>query len=317
MGIKIFADAASNLFREIRQSKGLDIKVMNMHLMLGDKEFNCYDDEFDINEFANNYYKSIGEGVKASTSLIPPAQYVEAFEEEIKKGNKVICFTMAKGISGTYSSACIARDEVNEKYDEEKVYVVDSVNAGLGEGMQAIHAAELVKEGKDFDYIKNEAEAFKMRIRSEFTVDDIRYLLKTGRVSKFLSKFANLLKIKIMLKNGDDSKIAFAGSVIGRKSAIKRLAKLVDEKIDRSIDQTVYLTHCACEEDAKKVVELLNECGITKIETYQYDFISGAHIGPNSLAVFYLMKQEEKKSLLQRIIRRKSSKEDEKEEKAD
>ena len=77
----------------------------------------------------------------------------------------------------------------------------------------------------------------------------------------------------------------------------------------------MYLTDC--EEDAKKVVELLNECGITKIETYQYDFISGAHIGPNSLAVFYLMKQEEKKSLLQRIIRRKSSKEDEKEEKAD
>ena len=125
MGIKIFADAASNLFREIRQSKGLDIKVMNMHLMLADKEFNCYDDEFDINEFANNYYKSIGEGVKARTSLIPPAQYVEAFEEEIKKGNKVICFTMAKGISGTYQSAFVAAQEVNEEYKEEIINLIE------------------------------------------------------------------------------------------------------------------------------------------------------------------------------------------------
>ena len=149
MGIKIFADAASNLFREIRQQKGLDIKVMNMHLTLGDKEFNCYDDEFDTEEFANNYYKSIGEGVLARTSLVPPMQYIEAFEEEIKKGNKVICFTMAKGISGTYNSACLARDLVNEKYEEKNqhaliplVHDIVAINGAMsrlaGEGEEAV-----------------------------------------------------------------------------------------------------------------------------------------------------------------------------------
>ena len=305
MGIKVFADAASNLYTALLKEKNLDIKVMNMHLMLGDKEYNCYDDEFNMDEFSKEYYKKIEEGVQARTSLIPPAQFIEEFEKEIAKGNKIICFTMAKGISGTYNSACIARDEVNEKYGEEKVYVVDSVNAGLGEGMQAIHAYELVKEGKDFDFIKQEAEVFKTRIRSEFTVDNIKYLLKTGRVSKFLSKFVNLLKIKIMLKNGDDSKIAFAGSVIGRKSSIKKLVKLVDEKIDRNIEQTVYLTHCDCLDEVNILKDMLIEVGVKNIEIYPYDLISGAHIGPRSIAVFYLMKHEEKKSLIQRIIKRK------------
>ena len=153
MGIKIIADAASNLFGSILKEKNLDIKVMSLHLTVGDKEYLCYDDEIDIKEFSKSYYEQIAEGAEVKTSLVGPGQFEEVFKEEIKRGNKVICFTMAKGISGTYNSACVARDTVNEETKEESVVVIDSMTAGFGEGLQAIRAYELVLEGKSFEEI--------------------------------------------------------------------------------------------------------------------------------------------------------------------
>ena len=292
MAVKIICDAASNLFPEILKEKNLDIKVMNMHLTVGDQEYNCYDEDIDIKEFSKTYYQKIGEGVKVSTSLVNPDEFLKEFEKEVGNGNEVVCFTMAKGISGTYQSALIAANEINEKYGEEKVHVVDSMTAGLGEGLQAIHACELANLGKTFKFIKKEAEHYKLYVRSDFTVDNIKYLIKTGRAAKYLAKFINLLKVKVLLKHNEESKIAFAGSVIGKKNSIKKLAKIVDDKVDRSFDQIIYITHCDVIDDALKLKQYLEEFGLHNIEIYEYDLISGAHIGPGSLAVFYVSEEE-------------------------
>ena len=291
MGIKIIADAASNLFGSILKEKNLDIKVMSLHLTVGDKEYLCYDDEIDIKDFSKSYYEQIAEGAEVKTSLVGPGQFEEVFKEEIKKGNKVICFTMAKGISGTYNSACVARDTVNEETKEESVVVIDSMTAGFGEGLQAIRAYELVLEGKSFEEIVKECETFKRFVRSDFTVDNIKYLLKTGRVGKALARFVHLLNIKILLKRNEESKIAFSGSAIGMNNAIKQLSKVVIDKIDMDKDQIVYITHCNVMENALKLKEIIEKAGVKNIEIYDYDLISGAHIGPGSLAVFYVAKE--------------------------
>ena len=174
------------------------------------------------------------------------------------------------------------------------VHVIDSMTAGLGEGMQAIHADELVKQGKSYEEVIEECERYKLFVRSDFTVDNIQFLISTGRVSRLLAKFANLINIKVLLKHNDESKIAFAGSVIGRKNSIKKLAKMVIEKIDMNVDQVIYVTHCDSIDDANKFKDFLVEGGIDKkIEIYDYDLISGAHIGPKSLAVFYIAKEGE------------------------
>lgn len=294
MGVSIIADAVSNLFPEILKENNLNIKVMNMHLTIGDKEYNCYNDKLNIKEFSKTYFAMMEEGHKASTTLINTYDFTEAFKEEIEKGNKVICFCMAKGISGTYNSAVLAATEINENYKEEMVHVIDTMTAGLGEGMQAIHADELVKQGKSFEEIVEECERFKLFVRSDFTVDNIKFLISTGRVSRLLAKFANLINIKVLLKHNDESKIAFAGSVIGRKNSIKKLSKMVIEKIDTNVDQIIYITHCDSMVDALKIKENLREGGLTnQIKIYDYDLISGAHIGPKSLAVFYIAKEGE------------------------
>ncbi len=291
MAVKIFADAVSNLFKNIIKEKNLDIKVMSLHLRIDDKEYLCYEDDIDIEDFSKTYYELMKEGKEPQTSLVSPGDYEKAFLEEVNKGNKVICFTMAKGISGTYNSACLACDQVNKEKEEKVVEVIDCMTAGLGEGLQAIHAYELVKEGKDFEEIVKECEEFKHYVRSDFTVDNIKFLLKTGRVSKALGRFIHLLNIKILLKRNEESKIAFAGSAIGKKNSLKQLSKIVLDKIDLEKEQTVYITHCNCLEDALTLKAYLVNGGVKNIEIYFYDLISGAHIGPGSVACFYIAKE--------------------------
>lgn len=296
MSIKIVAEATCNLFKEILDKKSIEnVRIIKMSLFVGEKEYKCYDDDMDIAEFSKYYFEELDKGTKVHTSLVNPDAFEKVFREEVENGNKVICFTMASGISGTNQSANIAKDLINEEFKEEKVYVVDCMTCGFGEGLQVLNAAKLAKEGKSFDEIKTEVERFKHFVRSEFTVDEIKYLISTGRVSRAMAKFLTLANIKVLLKNNLESKIVFDGPAFGRKNAINKLADKVKDKIDLSHDQTVYITHCVVKEDAEKLKELIvNKTGIKedKVEIYDYDLISGAHIGPRSLAVFYVSEKE-------------------------
>ena len=292
MGIVLVADAVSNLFKEIIDAKKLRVHVMNVRLRIDDKEYRVYDEIDNVNEFSKTYYEAMKDPKrKVQTTLVGTGEYYEFFKKEAIKGNKVICYTMAAGISGTYQSACIARDMINNESSEKMVEVIDCGTAGLGEGLQVIHAQELIDEGKDFDAIVEELNEFKHYVRSDFTVDNIKYLLRTGRVLKTLGRFVNFLNIKILLKRSGHSNIAFAGTANGKKKAIEKLAKTVLENYDDSKNQITYITHCDIIEEAEQLKALLEAGGIKNIEIYDYDIISGAHIGPASLAVFYIGKE--------------------------
>ncbi len=290
MGISIVADATSNLFPSLLKKKNSHIIVMNMVLTLGNESYNCYHDDINIEDFSKYYYSRIEEGVKVSTALVNPSQYEETFNIEAEKGNRIICFTMAKGISGTYNSAVTAMNTINEKYGKKVVHVIDSLTAGFGEGLQALHAEELVNQGLDYQDIIIKCEEYRYRVRSEFTVDDIKYLLKTGRASAALARFLKLTKIKLMLKNSEESKIVMFAPALGRKNAIKRLAENAAKQFDHHHKQILYITHCNIVEDANRIKEILLNRGFKdeEIEIYDYDLISGAHIGPRAIALFYV-----------------------------
>lgn len=298
MKVKIYADAGSNLFPEIIKEKGLDITIVNMKLYIKDQEYNCYDKDFDTKTVSKLFYEEMNGEDNIHTSLINPNDYLEAFKEDIELGNQIICLTMAKGISGTYQSACIARDMINEEQGKEMVYTLDSATAGFGEGIQAIRLAEQAKEGKDFKTLIKEAEEFKFKVRSEFTVDDIAYLAKTGRVNKVVAKIANALRIKVLLKGSNESTIVSTSKVSGRKLSIKKLTKQCIDYIKNPEKQTVYITHCNCYEDALSMKEELIKNNIKNIEIYDYDLVTGSHLGPNALAIFYIGENREFKSIL-------------------
>ena len=288
MAIKIYADAGSNLFSGIIKKRNADITIVNMSLTIDEKIYQCYEDKIDVDQFSHSFYEKMREGRNINTSQITPYTYEEAFKKDIEEGNQIICFVMAKGISGTYNSACIARDNINKAQGKEMVYIVDSATAGFGEGLQALHAYELVQKGMNFKDICYECEKFKFQVRSEFTVGDIKYLIKKGRVSALLAKFINFLRIKFILKGSNKSKIEVAGKVSGRKMALKRLAETCIAKIRHPEKQTVYISHCDAYDDALSLKNNLLEHGIKNVEIYFYDLITGAHIGPDSLAIFYV-----------------------------
>ena len=288
MAIKIYADAGSNLFKGIMEKRNAEIKIVNMSLTIDEKIYNCYEDEIDVDKFSHSFYEKMREGRKINTSQITPYTYLEAFKEDIAQGNQIICFVMAKGISGTYNSACQARDQINKEQGKEIVYVIDSATAGFGEGIQAIKLAKEAEYGKDFSSLIKEAEEFKYKVRSEFTVDDINFLARTGRVNKVVAKIANALKIKVLLKGSNESTIVSTAKVPGRKLSLKKLAKQCIDYIRKPEKQTVYITHCNCLDDANKMKDELMKNGINNVEIYDYDLVTGSHLGPNALAVFYV-----------------------------
>ncbi len=293
MSIKIYTDSGSNLFPEILLEKNLDIKVVPVKLFINEKEFNCYDQSFDIKEASRLFYQELETNNNIHTSLINPNDYLEAFREDVEQGHQIICVTMAKGISGTYQSACIARDIINEKKGKEVIYILDSATAGFGEGIQAIRLFEEVEKGKDFYTLIKEAEKFKFCVRSEFTVDDISFLAKTGRVNKVVAKIANAFRIKVLLKGSNESTIVSTSKANGRKMAIKKLIDQCVNYIVKPNEQTVYITHCHCYEDALAMKNSLNEKGINNIEIYDYDLVTGSHLGPRAIAIFYVGKDRE------------------------
>ena len=288
MAIKIYADTASNLYPALLKQKNLDIHVLKMPLLVGDETFMCYEEEADIEEMSTCFYKAVEEGKVIQTSLINPDTFINEFKEDVDKGNQIICFIMAKGISGTYQSACLAANEINEQQGKVMVCIINTATAGLGEGLQAIHAYEMVQQGKSFDDIVREAEVFRWKVRSEFTVDNIKYLGKTGRVKPIVAKLANLFKIKVMLNGSYESAIAMTGKVIGSIASIKKLAKQCLEHINKKIKQIIYITHCNAKEDAETLKKLLLDGGLKDIEIYPYDLITGSHVGPGTIALFYV-----------------------------
>ena len=214
MAIKVFADAGSNLFPEFLKKKKLDITVVPMKLLIAGKEYICYSPDFDMPSVIKTFYEELYNKNDIHTSLINPHDFYTAFKEEVDKGHQIVCFTMAKGISGTYQSACLAASMINDELKKEMVYVIDSATAGFGEGIQAMKAHELIEQGLTFEELKKELEIFKFKVRSEFTVDDIRFLAKTGRVNRVVAALAKTLKIKVFLKGSTESLIVLTSKVL-------------------------------------------------------------------------------------------------------
>lgn len=303
MAIKIYTDAGSNLFKEILDKKGLDITVLPMSVKLGDQEYKCYEDNINVEEMSKDFYDKMKNGVLTKTSLTNPGFFKDQVEKEISEGNKVIYVSLASGISSNYHTSQMFATEINEEHNANLVQVIDSKTASFGEALIAIYAYDLVKQGLNFEDIVNMTNEYVYKVRSEFTVDSIKYLANTGRVSKITAAIARVLSIKPLLYGSNEGKIEVTAKAHGRNNAINTLSEQVIRHI-KDKNQTVYIAHCNALDEAKKIELKLNEAGINNVEIYFYDLVTGAHVGPGTLAVFYVGENRiiEKKSIVDTII---------------
>lgn len=283
MSFSIVTDTSANLPGDI--IKKYDVKVVPLSYYIGDDEGICLDnDKFDSKKF----YNDIRNGAVVTTSQIVPERYINYMEPLIKEGKDVLFVGMSSGVSGSFDSAKIATRQLTEKYCNRKIYLVDSLGASLGEGLLVIKAAECREQNMSLEETKNFLDEYKYRIYQVFTVDNLMYLRRSGRISNATALMGTMLNIKPMLKGNKEGKIVNFAKIRGRKQVIKNLAQKYEQLAFKPQNQIVGISHADCKDDALKLADLICEvCKPKEILIVTHEPVTGSHLGPSGLALFF------------------------------
>lgn len=301
----IYVDSGANIPDEMVDEYG--INVITFMCNIDGVETPCYEKGKPSAEMAIKFYAAMREGCETSTSLINTQRFYDAITPSLKAGKNVLITTISSGISGTYKQACDAAEQAMKDYPGLKVHVFDAFNASMGEGLFAVYAARMRNEGKSFDEICDWIEAHKLNMHSVFTVSDLKYLKRGGRISATKAIAGTLLNIKPVLIASYKGVIEMAETVRGRRKALTRLAELFGEEAVEPSKQTVAICHADCEDDAEFLADLIRQKGANDIVIEVYDICTGSHVGPGTVALFFMgedrtiCQTKEKDSLIKNI----------------
>ena len=282
MSFAVFADGSANLPKSMLDGISL---LPCEYTVDGEPQTYWGDvDSFDAHEF----YEGLKIGKTVRTSLLNTQLFLSRFGTILTKGTDIIYISMSSGISGTYNAARLAAEELMELYQGRFVHVVDSLGCGFGSGLLAVKAAELSKQGVSARAAADILDQEVPHCCQYFTVDDLSFLKKTGRVSGMTAKIGTVLNIKPVLFGDPTGHIISCAKVRGRRKAIETLVKKYEEKRIKSGEQRICISHGDCLEDAEILAGLVRnitpECPIT---ICQHEPFSGAHVGPGMLGLFF------------------------------
>ena len=236
------------------------------------------------------FYRRMREDAETKTSQISVGVCEEAFEEEVKNGKDVLYLTFSSGLSGTYNSANIAKDNVLEKYPDARIIVVDSLSASSGEGLLLIYAEQKKREGMNIDQLAAWIEVNRFKICHVFTVEDLKYLFRGGRVSRAAALAGTVLGIKPVLNMDNDGHLIPQDKVRGRKQSINKLGDMIRERKGDYENKIVTISHGDCIDDAKYAEKMMKEIfgEDTEVVIAYTGPVIGAHSGPGTLALFFM-----------------------------
>lgn len=281
MAFKIITDTTANL--SLSQLKTNNVLAIPFPFFIEGKENYCEDIE---NFDDKSYYKNIAEGVKVTTSQINPETYIKYFEEFLKNGQDILFIGLSSGISGSFGSATIAKQELLETFPNRKIYLIDSLGAGLGEALLVLKAVELQNNKNDIDVVFNEICQLRSRLYQVFFVDDLKHLHRTGRLSGVGAVVGSVLGVKPLLKGSTEGKIIPCGKERGRKKTILALAEKY-RTLAKNFDR-IAVSYADCKEDAQLLVSILNKIKPPKeIILQKHEPVTGSHLGPGALALFF------------------------------
>ncbi len=289
MDYEIFVDSSANLPERLVREHGIHVISYYYNNAAGE-EHACYTGEEDFSKTAKPFYERIRAGEEFHTSLISEARFTEILRPYLEDGKDVIVLTIASGISGTYQQACAAKEALEKQYPARKIFVQDSANASLGQGLLALRAADLRDMGESVEACAAWLKENVYKMNSYVTVDDLRYLRRSGRISMAAAVAGTILNVKPLIRadGGPVPKLAVYGRARGRKKALSALAEAFDAHVVRPEAQTIAIAHADCEEDALALAETLREHGAKEILMEYYDLCTGSHIGPGTVALFFM-----------------------------
>ena len=280
--IKLFADTASNL--PVALNKEYSVNIIPLSYTRDGVNI-PYDLDHDFDGKA--FYDAMRNGAEMKTSMANSALFKENFEEALKNGDDIIYIGLSAGVSGTVRAAEIAKEELLEEYPDAKIAVINSLGAGLGIGMQVVEAAKLIKSGEPFENVVSMTEERKNHMCQFFTVDDLSYLKKGGRISGATAAIGTLLNIKPLLRGDEEGHIVSWGKCRGINKCILEIVKKYDELVlDKSAD--VMMIHGDNMAAIDFLTEKLREHGWTGNTTVMpFEPVCGCHVGPGSVALFF------------------------------
>ena len=242
-----------------------------------------------VDDGISAFYDGLRAGEVATTSAINPTGWEEKIEPILAAGEDVLVITFSSGLSTTYQSAVIAAEELKEKYPEHTVRVVDSLCASLGQGLLIWYACQKRDTGLSLDELTAWLEDNKLHLCHWFTVDDLMYLKRGGRVSAATALVGTMLQIKPVLHVDDEGHLINVSKVRGRKASIEALAKKLGELGLAGENSTVFISHGDCIEDAKLLETIVKErYGVQEVIIGHVGAVIGSHSGPGTLALFFL-----------------------------
>ena len=238
---------------------------------------------------AKAYYDRLRAGEVGTTSQITPAGFLDVFRAHAARGEAMLCLVFSSALSGTYGSACVARDMLLEEQPDAQLEVVDTLSASAGQGMVVVDALERRDAGMSLAENAAWIRAHIQQYVHWFTVDDLHFLKRGGRCSPSAAFFGSMLNIKPVLHVDKEGKLIPMEKVRGRRQALKALA----EKLGRhgaSKDQTIFISHGDCEADAQVLAGMLVDmygCDPEKIVLSYVGPVIGSHSGPGTVALFF------------------------------
>lgn len=238
---------------------------------------------------STDFYNALRTGSIAKTSQINPYAYTEVFTEYAKNGKALVLIVLSSGLSGTCQSAFTALQEVKESYPDSNIYLVDSISASVGIGMLATIAVAKRAEGLSAKETAALLEEKKHKCIGLFTVDDLMYLYRGGRLGKLSAIAGSVLSIKPILNLAPDGTLALKDRVRGRKASMKLLVEQFKRSTTPNANlDTVFITHTDCENDANLLAEMVKEAAdIRQVIVMTMGPIIGAHVGPGALILLF------------------------------
>ncbi len=282
----IFTDSACDLSPEILKNWGVEFIRLNFNFEGEEKIYS--DHEMDIKAF----YDRMRNGEVAKTSAINPDGFVNAFEDTLKNGQDVFYLAFSSGLSTTFNSARIASEELKDKYPERKVVCVDGLCASAGQGLLLHYVCEKYKEGVSIEELAEYTDGIKLSICHWFTVDDLVYLKRGGRVSPTVAFVGGILGIKPVLHVDNEGKLVSVSKVRGRKASILAMAEKYAETAINPQGGLAYICQADCLDEAEFLKAHLKENYNANVEIItDIGAVIGAHSGPGTMALFFLGKE--------------------------
>lgn len=234
-------------------------------------------------------YDGLRSGQAAKTSAVNPSRWGEVIEPALAAGQDVLVLAFSSGLSTTYQSAVIAAEELGEKYPERTIRVVDTLCASMGQGLLVWYACKKRDEGLSLEELYSWVMENRLHLCHWFTVDDLMYLKRGGRISAATALVGTMLQIKPLLHVDDEGHLISMSKARGRKAAIDALVRKAQELGAGYDNSTMFISHGDCREDAEYLAQQLKEkCGVKEVVISYVGAVIGSHSGPGTLALFFL-----------------------------